>query len=67
MQRLHRFWDLALLRSTRRPKPSRVQQVIIAAGKRVNLVAQMERVGLFEVAYTDFTELVYANGARKAI
>ena len=66
VQRLLQLWDLALLRSVRAPKPSRVRQVIVAAGKRVNLVAQMTRVGLFEVAYTDFTELRLADGRRKA-
>jgi len=39
---------------------------IAVAGKRANLVAQMKQIGLFQVAYTDFTELVYANGAKKA-
>jgi len=66
VQRLLQLWDLALLRSAQAPKPSRVRQVIVAAGERANLVAQMERIGLFEVAYTDFTELLYADGTRKA-
>ena len=66
VQRLLQSWDLALLRSVRVPKPSRVRQVIVTSGKRANLVAQMEQIGLFEVAYTDFTELVYADGTRKA-
>lgn len=66
VQRLHRLWDLRLLRSTRRPKPSKVRQVIVEAGERANLVAQLEEIGLFQVAYTDFTELLYADGKRKA-
>lgn len=66
VQRLLRLWDLSLLRSARPPKPSRVQEAIRAAGEQANLVAQMERIGLFEVTYTDFTELVYANGTQKA-
>jgi putative transposase len=66
VQRLLKLWDLALLRSAQTPKPSRVRQVIVAAGKRANLVAQMERIGPFQVAYTDFTELLYADGTRKA-
>lgn len=65
VQRLHQLWDLRLLRSTRPPKPSGIRRVIIAAG-RVNLVAQREQIGLFEVAYTDFTELLFADGTRKA-
>lgn len=66
VQRLLKLWDLSLLRSVRSPKPSSVQQAITAAGDRANLVAQLEEIGLFEVAYTDFTELVYANGSKKA-
>ena len=30
-------------------------------------LAQMEEIGLFQVVYTDFTELLYADGRRKAI
>jgi transposase InsO family protein len=66
VQRLHRLWGLPLLRSTRPPKPSGIRQALIAAGGRVNLVAQREPIVLFEVAYTDFTELRFADGSRKA-
>jgi putative transposase len=66
VQRLLKLWDLALIRSTHKPKPSRVRQAIVTAGQRANLVAQMEQIELFEVAYTDFTELSYADGRRKA-
>jgi putative transposase len=40
--------------------------VILKAGKRANLVAQMDPIGLFQVVYTDFTELVFADGTQKA-
>ena len=30
-------------------------------------MAQMEEIGLFQVLYTDFTELLYANGHRRAV
>lgn len=66
VRRLHRLWDLAILRATKAPKVSGVRQVIILAGDRANLVAQLEEIKPFSVAYTDFTELVYANGQRKA-
>ncbi len=66
VQRLLRLWELRLLRNTRSPKPSSIRQVIIAAGERVNLVAQLEDIRLFEVAYTDFTELPFADGTQKA-
>jgi transposase InsO family protein len=67
IERLLRIWDLAILRSTHRPRPSGIQQVIAEAGELANLVAQMEEIGLFQVLYTDFTELVYADGHRKAV
>jgi putative transposase len=66
VQRLHQLGDLRLLRSTRRPKPSKVRQAIVEAGERANLVAQLEQIELFQVAYADFTELVYADGKQKA-
>ncbi len=66
VRKLHQCWDLPLRRGTHRPKPSGVRQVIEAAGDRVNLVARLEDIGLFDVLYTDFTELVYAGGRAKA-
>jgi putative transposase len=67
VERLLRLWDLRILRGTRRRKPSGVYQAILEAGELANLVAQMEEIGLFEVIYTDFTELLYADGDKKAI
>ena len=66
IERLLRIWDLIILRSTHPPKPSSVQQAVAKAGKYANLVAQMDKIGLFQVVYTDFTELRYADGQRKA-
>lgn len=66
VQRLHQEWGLPLIRSIKPPKPSGIRQVIMAAGDRVNLVARKEGIKPFEVAYTDFTELIYADGKRKA-
>ena len=43
------------------------QRAIAEAGGRANLVAQRAEMGLFQVLYTDFTELVYADGGRKAV
>jgi len=67
VERLLGTWDLSILRSTHRPRPSSIQRAITEAGGLANLVAQMEEIGLFQVVYTDFTELVYADGHRKAI
>ncbi len=66
VQRLLNVWDLRLIRSTQRPRPSQIRQAIRAASGRANLVAQLSAIGLFQVLYTDFTELPFANGRRKA-
>lgn len=66
IERLLGTWELSILRSTHHPAPSAVQRAIAEAGERANLVAQMEAIDLFQVTYTDFTELLYANGRRKA-
>ncbi len=66
LRRLHRLWDLALLRTTRSPNPHPIRQVIKMAGDRVNLVAKLEKIEPFQVCYTDFTEILYDNGQRKA-
>ncbi len=66
VQRLHQLWGLALLRTTRAPKPSAIRQVIVAAGTRVNVLAQMEDIEPLDVLHTDFTELRFAGGTQKA-
>jgi transposase InsO family protein len=66
VQRLLNLGDLRLIRSTHRPKPSKIRQAIQAAGDRANLVAHLSEIGLFQVMYTDFTELPFANGSRRA-
>jgi len=67
IERLLGMWDLVILRSTHRPRPSCVRKVILKAGERANLVAQMDKIELFQVVYTDFTEILYADGRQKAV
>ena len=67
VERLLRLWDLRIMRGTRQPRPSGIRKAILEVGNRANLVAQMDGIGLFRVVYTDFTEVSYANGARKAV
>jgi putative transposase len=55
-----------MLHKAKKPRPSSIRQVILAAGDKANLVAEMDEIGLFEVSYTDFTEILYANGHKKA-
>ena len=67
VERLHRLWDLPL-RRVRRPKPSAIRRAIDVAGPRANLLSRRRKaeIGPLEVIYTDFTELRYADGTRKA-
>ena len=67
VERLLGVWDLRILHSTRRPRPSSIQRAIVDAGEQANLVAQRGEIGLFQVLYTDFTELLYADGRQKAM
>jgi putative transposase len=67
VQNLHQCWDLPLMRVTKIPKPSGIRTAIVAAGGRVNLVAQLPEIAPFEVAYTDFTDIVYGDGVAKLI
>lgn len=62
VQRLNRAWDLTVFRGTPAPRPSGIRRLITEAGDRINLVARLETIEPFQVVYTDFTELVYANG-----
>ncbi len=66
IQGLLHLWDLSMLRKAKKPRPSSIRQVILAAGDKANLVAGMDKIGLFEVSYTDLTEIIYADGDRKA-
>ncbi len=66
VQRLQKLWDLPLLRGARRPEASGIRHAITAAGTHINLVASLTTIRILEVLHTDFTELVYANGQRKA-
>ncbi|MFO8183745.1 MAG: IS3 family transposase [Candidatus Aegiribacteria sp.] len=57
VQRLHKCWNLRIMRSTTSPKPSGVREVILEAGELCNLAARVEDPEPFEILYTDFTEL----------
>lgn len=64
--RLLRLWDLRLLRSARNTEKSEVRKSIQEAGSNIDLVKGKEKFELFEVAYTDFTNITYECGVRKA-
>jgi len=67
VERLLRLWDLRIIRGIRKRRPGGIRKAILEVGNRANLVAQMDRIELFQVVYTDFTEISYANGCRKVV
>jgi transposase InsO family protein len=67
VQRLHGLWGLPLVRTIKPPRPSAVRQAIDELGERVNLVAGLEEIAAFKVAYTDFSEIVFGAGKAQLI
>lgn len=65
LRRLLTQWDLALHRSIPRPKASRVLQILRQAKGHLNLAAGMDP-GPLELLSTDFTEIPFDGGNRKA-
>ena len=51
IRRLHRLWDMPVLRRVRRPKPSGIYEAIQAAGKRANRLAALEPEGIVPFAF----------------
>jgi putative transposase len=60
------IWDLKIIRKIRPKERNTVRKVIEEAGSDVNLVKKKQNIGLFEVAYTDFTKIPYDGGKREA-
>lgn len=63
--------DMSVQMAKRPPKPrfGPIQKIINEAGDKVNLIARLEAKRTLEVGeagVTDFTEIVYDNGTRKA-
>jgi len=65
LRRLLGKWDLSLHRTVSRPKPSPVRRLISEAWGHLNLVRDTDP-GALETLSTDFTELRYDGGDRKA-
>lgn len=58
------MWDLSLRRAVKPPKPSMPRQILSEKG--LGLVHDLEDISPFDVLVTDFTELRYDNGRKKA-
>jgi len=65
LRRLLNDWELSLHRRASRPKPSPIRRVLSKAKGRLNLIRDRDPAAL-EVLSTDFTELRYCGGDRKA-
>ncbi len=65
LRRLLNQWDLALQRVISRPKPSVVRKLLNQAKGHLNLVTGLDPSPL-EVLSTDFTEIRFDQGRRKA-
>ena len=65
LRRCLREWDLALKRQVARPRPSGVRKILKEAKGKLNLLRNRKPKPL-EVLCTDFTEIRYAGGAKKA-
>ena len=62
VRRLGQVLGLTQLRKPKAPRKSAVRRTIDQMGERANLVRDLEQIGLYEVLFTDFTELYYARG-----
>jgi len=65
LRRCLREWNLALQRQVARPRPSGVRMILKGAKGKLNLLRGWQ-LDPFQALYTDFTEVKYADGMRKA-
>ena len=66
VERLHKAWELAVIKRIRKPRPSSIARLLKETGSKINLVAGLSAIDDFEVLVTDFTEIVYRRGRAKA-
>ena len=66
VQKLQKHWNLSLIRQSRTPKPSPFRHVLQAKAGHLNMVEKLETIKPFQVLHTDFSELVFCQGHRKA-
>jgi len=66
VQRVLGMWDLSLRRWVTKPKPPVPRKLLNRQGNGMNLAAGIEDPERLQMLYTDFTEISYARGAKKA-
>ena len=62
LRKLLKAWKLTLHRKIKHKAKSGIAQILEGLGERVNLVRSMETIGLFEVVFSDITEIRFAQG-----
>lgn len=65
VQTAARRWHFAFPRRVKRPLPGKVRELLRKQAGKLNLIARIVDPRPFQVAYTDFTQLVYAKGRRR--
>jgi putative transposase len=66
VQRVLGMWDLSLRRWAGKPKTSVPRRLLAKGGHGMNLVAELAEPEPLQVFCTDFTEIWYAEGGKKA-
>ncbi len=66
IRRLVKMWGLSIRRHIREPERDGIKSAIRVAGSRADMVTGRDDIKPFEVIITDFTELTYADGKKKA-
>jgi len=66
VRRVLGMWNLSLRRCISKPKPSVPRKILAREGHGMNLVSGIEQPAPLQVVYTDFTEILYADGRKKA-
>jgi transposase InsO family protein len=62
VRRLSQVLGLTQLRKPKAPRRSAIRRIIDEAGPHADLVPDLQEIGLYEVLFTDFTEIEYARG-----
>jgi putative transposase len=66
LRRVLKSYELALRRSLPRSKPSAVQRLVATVGRSADLIKGRSSFGILEAFSTDFKELPYDGGRKKA-
>jgi putative transposase len=66
VEKLHKCWDLSIVRKTKAPGNNPIRSIVEKAGPQINLIKEIGDFGELGLLYTDFTEIPYQGGMRKA-